>query len=397
MRILASTLALAFTFTLAACGGDDSSPTEPDPGTEPETGALSVSMSTQGPTPDPDGYAVAPQGESAQDVDVDGTAVFTDLETGSYDIEVSKLATNCQQAGSVSASVTAGDTASATVSVECAESVQDRIIFSSIRDGGEWDLYTMAHDGSDVQRLTVGADLAAMDVNDAGTRVLAVGPVSGGDDLELKIVEADGSVRQVSNDTLTQAFSTLSPDGTEIIYGGDDTTTASTSLYRRSADGSGSPTEVVADSLNTRFPDWSPDGSTVAFAQVDTASGEYDLHTAAPDGSNRTSITQDTTQSQAYPTYSPSGDRLAYFATGNSTLTVMNLGDGSTQELGHAGELPSWLPGGERLVYHRNDASSNWQLYRSNADGTDEIPLTGNSVDDAYVAVALWSSGNESN
>lgn len=399
MRSLATSLVLTLAVSLAACGGDESSsPTDPDQNEGPTTGAISVTTSTSGATPDPDGYAVAPEGESAVDIGTDSTVVFTDLSEDSYSINLSKVATNCQQNGSASATVTAGDTVSTTVNVECTESVQDRIVFASNRSGSEFDLYTMAHDGTDVQRLTTGAGVIPMDVNDAGTQILALGPVSGSfNEYELHMVEADGSVRQVTNDTLAQIVSSLSSDGAEIVYEGEDTVHASYSIYRRAADGSGSETALIADSSNTRTPDLSPDGSSIAFVKEDTASGGWNLFTADADGQNVTPVIQDSTVSPIYPDYSPSGDRLTYYVPGDSALVVRDLDSGSTQTAVTRGDLfeptPQWLPGGERLVYGIDDGDQD--LYRVDADGTDEIPLTSDASDDAFAAVAAWTSGNQ--
>lgn len=398
MRSLATPLVVALAVGLAACGGDDSSsPTAPDQDEGPTTGAISVSTSTTGPTPDPDGYAVAPDGESAVDIGTDSTVVFTGLSEDSYSISLSKVATNCQQNGSASATVTAGDTVSTTVNVECAESVQDRIIFSSDRDGGAFDIYSMAHDGTDVERITVGADIVAMDVNDAGTAILAVAPASSStSNYELQMVEPDGSVRQFTSDTLVQMFSTLNSDGSEVIYAGEDTTTNSYSLFRRSTDGSGGPTPLVADSINSRQPDWSPDGSSVAFIRQDTASGSYGLYTADDDGSNVSLVAQDTTKTQQLPDYSPSGDRLAY--QNGDNIAVLTLQDGSEDELSSTNSAgsPDWLPGGQQIVYHYDDGND-MEIYRIDVDGTDEIPLTGDGAGDWYPLVARWSSGNASN
>jgi len=398
MRSLASALALTLTFALAACGGDDSSsPTAPDQDEGPTTGAISVTTSTSGATPDPDGYAVAPDGETAVDVGTDSTVVFTDLSEGSYSISLSKVATNCQQDGSASASVTAGDTVSTTVNVECSESIRDRIVFSSTRDDSIFDLYTMAHDGSDVQRLTTNADVVAMDVNDAGTRILALGPISGSSDIELHVVQADGSVRQVTNDTLGQLYTSMNPDGSEAIYAGEDTTNGTYSLMRVGLDGTSTPMAVVADSMLSRFPDWSPDGSSVVFSREDSASASYDVYTADAGGGGLEAIVQDTTTSFFEPTYSPSGDRIAYLSTADSTIVTRDLGSGSVQTI-VSGVTdffePSlvWLAGGGQVVYQVDDGDL--ELRRAAADGSGGIPLTNNTFDDGYAAAARWSSGN---
>lgn len=397
MRSLASALALTLTFALAACGGDDSSsPTSPDQDEGPTTGAISVTTSTSGATPDPDGYAVAPDGETAVDVGTDSTVVFTDLSEGSYSISLSKVATNCQQDGSASATVTAGDTVSTTVNVECSESIRDRILFSSTRHDSIYDLYTMAHDGSDVQRLTTNADLVAMDVNDAGTRILALGPISTTDDLELHVVQADGSIRQVTNDDLDQFYTSMNPDGSAAIYAGEDTTNSGYSLMRVDLDGGGTPTAVVADSMWSRFPDWSPDGSTVAFSREDSAGVSYDVYTADADGGGLNAVVQDTSTSFYKPTYSPSGDRLAYMSLADSTIVARDLGSGSAQTIasGVVTFEPSltWLAGGEHLVYQVDDGDL--ELRRAAADGSGGIPLTNNSFEDGFAAAARWSSGN---
>lgn len=376
-----------------ACGGD-STPTQP------EIGALAVSVNTEGSTPDPDGYVVKPGEETGREIAVDGT-VFFPLQPGTYRLSFSGLASNCRTTKAPSASVWPGDTTQVEAEIECEQSVQDRIVFSSLRDGEQFDIYSMAPDGSDVRRITTGANLVATDINDAGTEILAVGPVSGAPVLEhdLHMVSLAGSSHQISSDSTYQLWADLSPDGSDIIYDAFDTTGVSESwswsIYRRTSNGTGAETPVLSDSIYTRTPSWAPDGNTIAFARLPSDSGHYDLYTADAEGSNLMRITRDTSRDQWFPVYSPSAARLAYIADGDLAVRQLESDNTSIFNSDHTARAPHWMPGGQKLVYYSfagDVAEQDDEIYRISADGSDLTQLTDNSVRDVVPVVANWSS-----
>jgi hypothetical protein len=110
------------------------------------------------------------------------------------------------------------------------------------------------------------------------------------------------------------------------------------------------------------YPDWHPDGDRVLFVgRQDTLNimGEYWPSTGA------VSIVMVCTNPSAWwwcPSYSPDASRIAYEWHAPERLTQIRVvdADGSNMETltTHGGVHPSWSPDGTRIVYVRQDASS---------------------------------------
>jgi len=104
---------------LTACGSD--SPAEPDPTPDPDPGSIEVSATTTGPDLDGDGYSLDANG-AVLALAANGTATYTDLAPGSYTVELSGVADNCEVTSDnpVSVTVVSLQTATAAFTVECA-------------------------------------------------------------------------------------------------------------------------------------------------------------------------------------------------------------------------------------------------------------------------------------
>jgi uncharacterized protein YjdB len=141
-----------------------------------------------------------------------------------------------------------------------------RIVFSSNR-AGNYDLYVMQADGSDVQRLTT--------------------------------------------DTGTDGEPTWTPDGAGILF--TSTRGGIPQVYAMKSDGS-DVRALTSSPGGNLSPAVSPDGRTVAF--VSLRDGNYELYMMAIDGSNQRRLTT-TREREAAPRFFPNGD-LAYVTEGGN-------------------------------------------------------------------------------
>lgn len=141
---------------------------------------------------------------------------------------------------------------------------------------------------------------------------------------KLYMMNADGS--NVTRLTNFSAFlSSWSPDGSKIVfYSHRD---GSNQLYIMNADGS-NVTRLTHTSSDESNPAWSPDGSKIAFASQRNGNGQ--IYVMNPDGSHEVALTSATGNWR--PTWSPDGSKLAFVSFRNGTAEVYEMNaDGSQQ------------------------------------------------------------------
>lgn len=182
-----------------------------------------------------------------------------------------------------------------------------RIAFTSDRDGN-YEIYTMAADGTDVRQLTF-TDAPIQHVGPKyspdGTRLLYAKDEGGIDsatrqDLWVMPVNGGPETRLTSgiNDRESRAWS---PDGRRIVTQSVESGVGQ--LFVLNADGSGlrqitnipkgapvfSPGGIFPSMSGAVTPTWSPDGEWIAFAS--NHEGNYDIYLIRPDGSDLRRLT----------------------------------------------------------------------------------------------------------
>jgi Tol biopolymer transport system component len=132
-------------------------------------------------------------------------------------------------------------------------------------------------------------------------------------------------------------------------------------------------------------PAWSPDGSTIAFTSRQN-DGTSDIYTMSASGANRVRLTTGQTENSR-PAWSHDSKRIAFVSSrdGNSEIYVMSA-DGSQQSrLTFRDDAfdtkPAWSPDGTRIAFATEGA--NGGIFVINADGTETLQLTSNSIDSA--------------
>jgi WD40 repeat protein len=205
--------------------------------------------------------------------------------------------------------------------------------------GGNFDVYSMLQDGSDVRRLTTSARIDRHPTLSANARRIAF----------------------------------LRGDFTQ-----DD-------LYVMRSDGS-DVRRLTRFNGGVEAPAWSPDGSVVAFSAYEREGFESkgsDIYTIRPDGTHLHRVTRLGFASN--PSWSPDGKRIVFSTGPYGNLWVITANGASSRRLTHAPSSardvdPSWSPDGKRIAFARRDGASGG-VFVVNANGSHLRQLTASGGD----------------
>ena len=264
-----------------------------------------------------------------------------------------------------------------------------RILFSSDRDG-DFEIYSMLPDGSDVKRLTNNSgydDLPAWSPD--GKKIAFVSDRHGSP--EIYMMNADGSrVRRLTEDNgPDNALPAWSPDGSRIAYSSERD--GNREIYVMDADGS-NPVNLTNDPGYDSAPSWSPDGLRILFNS--RRDGNLEIYLMDADGSNQIRLTKNAT-SDELPAWSPDGSRIAFSSnrTGRRGIYVMGAdGANPVQLTGDAFRdyWPSWSPDGARITF-TSDRYGAPEIMVMNADGSHQANLSDSPGADNGAA---WGPGD---
>jgi TolB protein len=230
-----------------------------------------------------------------------------------------------------------------------------RLVFESLRTG-DFDIWTMAADGSDLRNLTATEPDPDMgrphDEHGAwspgGEWVAFTSSRTGEGDIY--VVRADGSeLRRLTTDPFAELYPTWSPDGTRIAFerigidGGDllilDVAT-------------GAVTILTDFPGHEEDPQWSPDGTLILFSRsmplLDRAGlGPADLWVVEPDGSGLRNLTNSPSTTDYDPAWHPDAMRIAFVSHRQEgvDLYTLQLESGEVAGIGldaSSSTGPSW-------------------------------------------------------
>ena len=172
---------------------------------------------------------------------------------------------------------------------------------------------------------------------------------------------ARGTVTRLTSDPQPNLRPLWSPDGQTIVFATSASTGGPTNLFAQPADGT-NPARRLTESPHAQEPGaWHPAGRSLAFVETRPGTG-MDLMVAPIDGSSDSGWTLGAPAAFAEgparewdPAFSPDGRWLAYAAddTGRAEIVVRPFpGPGGKWQVStHGGTTPTWLPGGDGLIY----------------------------------------------
>lgn len=248
-----------------------------------------------------------------------------------------------------------------------------KIVFTSSRDGGNWNIYTMNPDGSGITRLTDSSDsdyYASWSPDGTKIAFFRDGSIRG-----LFVMNADGTgIFQLTSSV--DRDPEWSPDGTKIAVSRLDEGVSK--IFVISSDGSGA-TLLPGNSTRDYDPTWSPDGTKIAFV---VKSGDNGVYIMNSDGTGAAKLADGED-----PEWSPDGTKIA-FASGG-IIRVIDASDGGGQiPLTDSAydSYPSWSPDGTKIVFQRAilDAIQQWDVYIMNSDSSGLMKLSSNGPVDFF-------------
>ncbi len=217
---------------------------------------------------------------------------------------------------------------------------RQKIAFMSHRDG-DFEIYVMAADGSDVQRLTRhrgvdGYPVWSPDGNQIAfvrdTDPPATGPLWPPRSQSIYVMGSDGSNVQRLTEFTTGGYTSWSPDGERIAFEGNFD--GIWEIYVMHSDGSNVQrlTHTPVRDAASVAPEWSPDGQKIVFDS--TRDGNFEIYVIDADGSNVQRLTYND-KVDARTAWSPDGQRIVFHSSreGNSGIYVMDADGGNVERL----------------------------------------------------------------
>lgn len=235
----------------------------------------------------------------------------------------------------------------------------NKIAFASKRDGN-FEIYTINDDGSDLKRLTNSKydDLKPQWSPD-GSKIMYLSKKRS--KTAIMVMNRDGSGQRRLVDECAPEYQPLwSPDSSQILF-----VARSHSQYRIytvNADGSNLVclTEFGVEGTE---PSWSPDGSRILY--IERFQKDTYIYSVKPDGTDRRKVPKEKGVYQS-PVWSPDGARIAYLSANNTLLGTYNqiyilnqvggnpieIADGSrrVEDINYKDDL-YWSPNGTMIAF----------------------------------------------
>lgn len=252
-----------------------------------------------------------------------------------------------------------------------------RVSFTA-RKEGNWDIYVVNVDGSNLTRLT---DDAARDLYTSwspdGKKIVFDSGRDGNTDIYVMGQDGANPVR-LTKGSGKNSYPSWSPDGKRIAFMSNRD--GKWQIYVMGTDGS-NQTRVTKNNANDYNPSWSPGGDKLIF-ESDRDGGDVDeIYVINADGSGEARVTRNNADNvnDVFPTWLPEGSRISFSSVKDRTVNVyVARADGSQQSLliGRA-MFARWTPNGSRVAYISQGAGDNPpQIFVMNADGKNHVQLT---------------------
>jgi Tol biopolymer transport system component len=260
------------------------------------------------------------------------------------------------------------------------------IAFHSSREGNN-EVYVMNSDGSDQTRLTFESrNDQRPDVSPNGKQIVfasnrIIMDTNPTGDFEIFVMNSDGSdVRQLTFNAAEDSWPRWSPNGKWIAF--HSNVDGNFEIYVIRRDGTDLTSVTDYPGLD-QFPEWSPNGKQLAIRR------DTDLYLIDLDGSNPIQLTAGAMINQM-ASWSPDGRQLAFLSTreGYPSVFVMDTDGSNVVNLtpkpdgvlatAWSSRAPGWSRNGQYIYFtgRRPETSVNENLFVMTADGTEVTQLT---------------------
>jgi|GEM_PF-786365 len=279
-----------------------------------------------------------------------------------------------------------------------------KIAFSSLRDGN-WELYVMDPDGSNLKNISLhtSKDLPVVWSPD-GRKIAFQSNRTGAGDIYVMNSDGSGLTRLTTSAYADQAPS-WSADSQRIAF--ISKRDGNSDVFVMNADGT-NQVNITRSASPEYDPMWSPTDNKIAFRSY--RDGRTKHYVMNPDGTNQLRLTNAYVD-ESYMKWSPDGKKVtfaSYMYTSNYEehydVWVVN-GDGSSAAMNiypitpyyGAGDFePAWSPDGKILAMgstrYNGSPYGLTEIYTINPDGTNPVRLTFSSMGNVAVE---WSPGSD--
>jgi Tol biopolymer transport system component len=272
-----------------------------------------------------------------------------------------------------------------------------KIAFTTYEDGG-YNLYVIEKSGQNMQFLSKGKQYIGSPAwSHDDTKISFVkNDRSIGHDIDLYVINADGSGEKLLSNYKNNYSSQWFPNENKIVYTCYDDSWSG--IYVINGDGTGRTLLTPADK-SFGYPQVSPDGTKISFVSADRDGSQIFVMNA--NGSNIKQLTF-TVSSSYYdrgsprdgnnsPAWSPNGNKIAYvsWVDGNPDIFVINTNGTSDRRLTNnplRDESPYWSDDGSHILYSsgKDYREMNAEVYIIDAQGQKQLALTKFVGDDIF-------------
>ena len=195
----------------------------------------------------------------------------------------------------------------------------------------------------------------------------------------LAAMKPDGSGIRNLNAPFGAADASWSPNGKRVAFEADPNGDGNLEVFVMNADGSG--LRQLTDSPGRDYwPDWFPSGQQIAFTSERT--GVPNIYVMDADGGDQRAITDDTAFASVQPNVSPNGKQIVFqreSPTEPPTIWVIDSDGSAPHQLTSSGPHvdldPQWSPDGKTIVFS-SDRGGTFEIYVMDADGANTVQLT---------------------
>ena len=226
-----------------------------------------------------------------------------------------------------------------------------------------------------------------------------------GTDYEIYVMDGDGNIEQLTDNTVDDWGAGWSPDYSQIAF--RSTQDGFSRIYVMDADGSHIEA-ITPDTLHAGFygqsgiPSWSADGSQIAFEATDYARDlDSEIYILNLNNDNIRQVTNDDVNNM-HPDFSPNGSQIAYASDNfvddcfySCDIFVINVDGTNERQYTHTNGMdvfPQFSPDGSQIAFH-SDRAGNSDIYIMDANGSNERNLTNAPSLDRS---ARWSADGDS-